>query len=120
GQRDQGALRIGTDLTEERLARYCGAVLEVEIPLRRSGDADGFRPVSVIRDGLLLHEVVPDDQAIDRSHRNQLVREVVPAGIDGDRPNAATNRGPQHWDLRKNQTGIARDPQRRLTPSEQP
>jgi len=45
-------------------------------------------------DRLLLHDVVPHDDAIGAADGNQLVGEVVPARVDDDGANAAADGGP--------------------------
>src|SRR6266487_3406492 len=79
-QRDELPRRIGADLTEEGFARRDGAFPEVQVPLRRTGDANLVWRVTVEVDRLPLH---------------QLVREVVPAWIDRHRSDVPPRRGPQ-------------------------
>ncbi len=119
GHGDELAGRIGADLTEERFARRDGAFFEVQIPLRRAGNADLVLGIPVKIDRLMPHQLVPDDEAVDAADGNQLVRKVVPARIDGHRPDLAPCGRAQQRNFRQDQTWIRCHHQRRLVPIEQ-
>src|SRR5262249_51914048 len=110
-QRDEATRRIGADPCEERLARDGRPGTKVAIPVRRAADANLRGLVAMQLDRLLLHDVVPDDDAIGAANGNQLVREVVPARVDDDGANAATDGGPQQRNLGEDQAGTRTDEQ---------
>ena len=118
-QRDEPSRRIRADAREERVARDDGTRTEVPIPVRRPADAHLIRRVAVQLHGLLLHDVVPDDEAIGAPDGNQLVGEVVPARVDDDRPDAAADGGSEQRDFGKDQARARPDEQHRLIPIEE-
>ncbi len=117
--RDQFARRIGADAFEELVARDGRARREVAIPVRRSTHADLLRRVAVKLHRLLLHDLVPDNQRVGASDGDELVREVVPARIDDDRPHAAADGGAKQRHLREDQAGARSDKHHGMIPIEQ-